>query len=183
MGFKSLDSGISDSSDTADLTSRVRKNRKKSLAECERTKVAFYSVSDMIKDNTFDLITDLQSENIDESSDYYEVLDRSDDLDSIDHCVFENSPHLDSRTVRFCEKPINSIENSNRNATSQLPGNYLLGSSPIPASTFPSTSKKSVGHVSQHNEQVQPSDHHYHLDCMDNPLQASLYSFCDNIRR
>ena len=201
MCFKQSDSGFSDSSDSLDLNHMVdtfkKDVEKNKLRDFDSNRVNFYSVSDMIKDKSFDFDDDLLEDglaDIESSDNIFNILsidDKQDkeneqeDLDCLDYCDFQNNEFPKLEPNNSCDQPIKTITNSNRTATSQFPENSSLRR--LPCQVTPCPLSSAVSTLPGRNHKVPRtgpnSDDHLqqhlnteHLDCMDNPLDASKHS-------
>ena len=199
MCFKQLDSGFSDSSDSLDMSHMVS-NFKKNAGKNERKDfnlklVTFYSVSDMIKDKSFDFDDNLLEDHLadiesaDKIFNSLSINDKQDkdeeDLDCLDYCDFQNNEFPKQETDYSCDQPIKTITNSNRTATSQFPENSSLSRLPCQVtpcplsstlSTLPCMNHKVPETGPNHDDHLQQHRNTEHLDCMDNPLDASQHS-------
>ena len=110
------------------------------------------------------------------------------DLDSLDYCDYQNNQFPKERTPPCGDQSIKTITNSNRNATSQFPENSSLSPLPCPVTSRPLSSAvlalsahPDMNHSfpkthSDHDDPLLQPLHLGHLDCMDNPLDASQHS-------
>ena len=201
MCFKQSDSGFSDSSDSLDLSHIVNTLKKDVgktiLKDFNSNRVTFYSVSDMIKDKSFDFDDNLLEDDLadiesaDKIFNNFLINDKQDkengqeDLDCLDYCDFQNNEFPTLEPHYSCDQPIKTITNSNRTATSQFPENSSLRRLPCQVTPCPLSSALSTLPGMNHKVPEtgpNPDDHlqqHLnteHLDCMDNPLDASQHS-------
>ena len=201
MCFKQSDSGFSDSSDSLDLSHIVNTLKKDVgktiLRDFDSNRVTFYSVSDMIKDKSFDFDDNLLEDDLadiesaDKIFNKFLINDKQDkengqeDLDCLDYCDFQNNEFPTLEPNYSCDQPIKTITNSNRTATSQIPENSSLRRLPCQVTPCPLSSALSTLPGMNHKVPEtgpNPDDHLQqllnteHLDCMDNPLDASKHS-------
>ena len=201
MCFKQSDSGFSDSSDSLDLSHIVNTLKKDVgktiLKDFNSNRVTFYSVSDMIKAKSFDFDDNLLEDDLadiesaDKIFNKFLINDKQDkengqeDLDCLDYCDFQNNEFPTLEPHYSCDQPIKTITNSNRTATSQFPENSSLRR--LPCQVTPCPLSSAVSTLPGRNHKVPRtgpnSDDHLqqhlnteHLDCMDNPLDASQHS-------
>ena len=201
MCFKQSDSGFSDSSDSLDLSHIVNTLKKDVgktiLKDFNSNRVTFYSVSDMIKAKSFDFDDNLLEDDLadiesaDKIFNNFLINDKQDkengqeDLDCLDYCDFQNNEFPTLEPHHSCDQPIKTITNSNRTATSQFPENSSLRR--LPCQVTPCPLSSAVSTLPGRNHKVPRtgpnSDDHLqqhlnteHLDCMDNPLDASQHS-------
>ena len=198
MDLKQLDSGFSDCSDSAEISHTLKslkkatvENKSEGMGNLKPNKVTFYSVSDMIKDESIDSLLDEESQDvistsfIDDDRDNHED---DEDMDSLDYCDFQINQFKNTRTDPCGDQSRKTITNSNRNATSQFPENSSLSPLPCQLTHRPLTSPKAPVSAHQdmnhsflkddsgYEDHLLPPLHMDDLDSMDNPLDASQHS-------